>query len=130
MIFLIFLNESSTRDHDLMSIRVLFVSSSFLRLNVNLISVRSESNIKFSSRFLFSEIIFLMHLNRVFKSLSSTLKRRRLFERLRNNVLSVMRACKNCFFRSQKCRVKNGFDRCVKCVRLRRKCDLVISDAE
>ena len=41
-----------------------------------------------------------------------------------------MRACKNCSDRSIECRVGRGSERCLECVRLGRKCDLSISDAE
>ncbi len=71
-----------------------------------------------------------MYLNRVFKPSSSAAKRRRLSKKLRYNDSSVMRPCNHCFNRSVKCRVGTGFDRCVECVHLGRKCDLAVSEAE
>ncbi len=41
-----------------------------------------------------------------------------------------MRLCNHCFNHSVKCRVDTDFDRCVECVRLDRKCDLIISEIE
>ncbi len=41
-----------------------------------------------------------------------------------------MRLCNHCFNRSVKCRVDTDFDRCVECVRLGRKCDLIVSETE
>ncbi len=41
-----------------------------------------------------------------------------------------MRLCNHCFNRSVKCRVDIDFDRCVECVRLDRKCDLIVSETE
>ncbi len=71
-----------------------------------------------------------MYLNRVFKSSSSVAKRRRLSKKLRYNDSSVMRLCNHCFNHSVKCRVDTDFDRCVECVRLGRKCDLIVSEIE
>ena len=41
-----------------------------------------------------------------------------------------MRFCNHCFNRFVKCRVDTDFNRCVECVRLGCKCDLIISEAE
>ncbi len=41
-----------------------------------------------------------------------------------------MRPCNHCSNRSVECRVGTGSDRCVECVRLGRKCDLAVSEAE
>ena len=41
-----------------------------------------------------------------------------------------MRPCNHCSHRSVECRVGTDSDRCVECVRLDRKCDLTISEAE
>ncbi len=41
-----------------------------------------------------------------------------------------MRSCNHCFNRFVKCRVDTDFDRCVECVRLDRKCDLIVSETE
>jgi len=71
-----------------------------------------------------------MHLNRVSKPSSSAVKRRRLSEKLRHNDSPVMRPCNHCSNRSVECRVGTGSDRCVECVRLGRKCDLAVSEAE
>ncbi len=41
-----------------------------------------------------------------------------------------MRLCNHCFNRFVKCRVDTDFDRCVECVRLGRKCNLIVSETE
>jgi len=71
-----------------------------------------------------------MYLNQVFKLSSSVAKRRRLLKKLRSNNSSVMRLCNHCFNRFVKCCVDTDFDRCVECVRLDRKCDLIVSETK
>ncbi len=41
-----------------------------------------------------------------------------------------MRLCNHCFNRFMKCRVDTDFNRCVECVHLDRKCDLIVSETE
>ena len=41
-----------------------------------------------------------------------------------------MRLCNYCFNRFVKCHVDTDFDRCVECVHLGRKCDLIVSKTE
>ncbi len=71
-----------------------------------------------------------MYLNQIFKSSSSVAKRRRLSKKLRFNDSSVMRSCNHYFNHFVKCRVDADFDRCVECVHLDRKCDLIVSETE
>jgi len=71
-----------------------------------------------------------MYLNQVFKPSSSVTKRHRLLKKLRFNDSSVMRSCNHCFNRFVKCCVDTDFDRCVKCVHLGHKCNLIISETE
>ncbi len=42
-------------------------------------------------------------------------------------VFFAMRSCRNCAMSNKACCVNNNFEKCVKCVRSNRDCDLAIS---
>ncbi len=71
-----------------------------------------------------------MYLNQVFKLSSSVAKRHCLLKKLRFNDSSVMHFCNHCFNHFVKCRVDTDFDRCIECVHLDCKCNLIISETE
>ena len=68
-----------------------------------------------------------MFSQRVIKSL--ILRRRDLLQHSELKRI-VMRFCENCNRLNKKCRVKKKSNKCVKCVRLDRECDLIFSAVE
>ena len=84
-----------------------------------------DSLLRFSSR---KPILsFFMPSRRTFKSL--ILRRRDLLQNSESERI-VMRFCENCNRLNKKCRVKKKSNKCVKCVRLDRRCDLSFSIVE
>ena len=59
----------------------------------------------------------------------STIRKRSLLKRTGPEYV-VMRLCENCSRQGKECRVDSEFDKCVKCLRLGRKCDLIFSTVE
>ncbi len=130
MISMISYNESLARDHDLYKLRVHHATNYALSCRSFYLNSSRVLTLDSLQDFLFSEIIVFMYLNQVFKLSSSVTKRRRLLKKLRFNDSSVMRSCNHCFNRFVKCRVDTDFDRCVECVHLDRKCNLIVSEIE
>ena len=55
-----------------------------------------------------------------------TLRKRSILKRTDPSRL-VMRLCENCNHLKKKCRVNTESDKCIECIRLKRKCDLIFS---
>ncbi len=130
MISIISYNESLARDHDLYKLRIHHATNYVLSCRSFYLNLNRVLTLDSLQDFLFSKIIVSMYLNQVFKLSSSVAKRRRLSKKLRFNDSSVMRLCNHCFNHFVKCRVSTDFNRCVKCMHLDRKCDLIISETE
>ena len=92
---------------------------------LNKLMLTLDSLLRFSSRK--SILSFFMFSRRTFKSL--IFRRRDLLQNFRSKRI-VMRLCENCSRLNKKCRVKNKSNKCIKCVRLDRRCDLSFSAVE
>ncbi len=130
MISMISYNESLARDHDLYKLRIHHVTNYALSCRSFYLNSSRVLTLDLLQDFLFSEIIISMYLNQVFKLSSSVAKRRCLSKKLHFNDSSVMHLCNHCFNRFVKCCVDTDFDRCVECMHLDRKCDLIVSETE
>ncbi len=67
---------------------------------------------------------------RLFKTENSFIRHRKLLIHLRDKVVSMMRACKQCKDSKTFCEMRKDFDKCVSCVHFDRKCDLIIFEIE
>ena len=78
--------------------------------------------LRFSSRK--SNLPFFMFSHRIIRNF--ILRKRSILKRVGSSRL-VMRSCENCNHLKKKCRVSTESDKCIECIRLRRKCDLTFS---